>query len=43
MQTLKNFEEISGQMVGGEKSHFMINPNAFDTTRDRIKRITAFR
>ena len=29
-------------MVNGDKSHFIIHPNAFDTTRDIIKRITRF-
>ena len=43
MQTLKYYEDISNEMVDGDKRHFMIHPNAFDTTRDRIKRITGFK
>lgn len=43
IQTLKYYEDIYGQMVNGDKSHIMIYPNAFDTTRDIIKRITGFK
>lgn len=38
MQTLKDYEDISCQMVNGDKCHFMVYPNVFDTTRDRIKK-----
>ena len=43
MQTLKDYEDISCQMVNGDKCHFMVYPNVFDTTRDRIKKIIRFR
>ena len=43
MQTLKYYEDISNEMVNGDKSHFIIHPNAFDTRRDIIKRIIGLR
>ncbi|XP_049378041.1 uncharacterized protein LOC125842768 [Solanum stenotomum] len=43
MQTLNLYEETSGQLVNTDKSHFMVHPNAFNNTRDRIKMITGFR
>lgn len=42
-ETFKYYEDIFGQMVNGNKWQFMIHPNAFDTTRDGIKRTTGFR
>ncbi|KAG5605800.1 hypothetical protein H5410_027292 [Solanum commersonii] len=35
--------ETSGQLVNTDKSHFLVHPNAFNSTRDRIKRITGFK
>ena len=43
MDTLKKYENISGQLINGDKSHFLIHPNAFNSTRDRIKRLTGFK
>ncbi|XP_049348952.1 uncharacterized protein LOC125813502 [Solanum verrucosum] len=43
MQTLSSYEETSGQLVNTDKSHFMVHSNAFNSTRDRIKRITGFK
>lgn len=43
MKTLKIYEETSGQLVNTDKSHFMVHPNAFNSTKERIKRLTAFR
>lgn len=42
-QTLKSYEEVSGQMENKDKSHFMIHFNAFNNTRDRIQRVTGFK
>nr|XP_019067280.1 uncharacterized protein LOC109119268 [Solanum lycopersicum] len=43
MNTLKEYEMISGQLINGDKSHFMLHSNAFNSTRDRIKRLTSFK
>ncbi|KAK6780037.1 hypothetical protein RDI58_022221 [Solanum bulbocastanum] len=43
MQTLSSYENISGQLVNKEKSHFMIYSNTFNNTTDRIKRVTGFK
>ncbi|XP_049399716.1 uncharacterized protein LOC125863741 [Solanum stenotomum] len=43
MQTLQSYEQSSGQSVNTEKSHFMVHSSAFNSTKDRIKRITGFR
>ncbi|XP_015159877.1 uncharacterized protein [Solanum tuberosum] len=43
MYTLNIYEETSGQLVNKDKSHFMVHSNAFNSTRDRIKRITGFK
>jgi len=42
MQTLATYERISGQLINKAKSHFLLHPNAFRTTCDRIKRYTGF-
>ncbi|XP_015160977.1 uncharacterized protein [Solanum tuberosum] len=42
MQTLNNYEEISGQLINSDKSHYMVHTSAFNSTRDRIKRITGW-
>ncbi|XP_049348974.1 uncharacterized protein LOC125813528 [Solanum verrucosum] len=42
MQTLATYERISGQLINKAKSHFLLHPNAFKTTCDRIKRYTGF-
>ena len=42
METLKEYEDTSGQLTNGYKSHFMLHSNAFNRTRDRIKRLTYF-
>ncbi|KAH0772311.1 hypothetical protein KY290_016292 [Solanum tuberosum] len=43
MRTLKNYEETSGQLINSDKSHFMVHTSAFNSTKDRIKRITGFK
>ena len=43
MNTLKEYEKISGQLINGDKSHFMLHSSAFNSTRDRIKRLTGFK
>ena len=43
MNTLKVYEETSGQLINGDKSHFMLHPRAFNSTRDRIKKLTGFK
>ncbi|XP_015057525.1 uncharacterized protein LOC107003747 [Solanum pennellii] len=43
MDTLKEYEKISGQLINGDKIHFMLHPSAFNSTRDRIKRLTGFK
>lgn len=43
MQTLKSYEETSGKMINCDKIHFMVFQNLFDSTKDRIKRITSFK
>jgi len=43
MQTLHTYEETSGQLVNKDRSHFLIHFNAFNSTRDRIKRLTSFK
>jgi len=40
---LKTYEETSSQLINIDKTHFMLHPNAFNSTRDRIRRITGFR
>ncbi|XP_015166827.1 uncharacterized protein [Solanum tuberosum] len=42
MQTLATYERISGQLINKAKSRFLLHPNAFRTTCDRIKRYTGF-
>ena len=43
MHTLKEYEKISGQLINGDKSHFILHSSAFNSTRDRIKRLTGFK
>ena len=43
MTTLKEHENTSGQLINGEKSNFVLHSNAFNSTRDRIKRLTGFK
>ena len=43
MKTLKEYEETSGQLIIEDKSHFMLHSNAFNSTRDRIKRLIGFK
>ncbi|KAK6803130.1 hypothetical protein RDI58_000914 [Solanum bulbocastanum] len=42
MQTLATYERVSGQLVNKAKSHFLLHPNAFRTTSDRIRKSTGF-
>ena len=42
METLKEYEDTSGQLTNGYKSHFMLHSNDFNRTRDRIKKMTSF-
>lgn len=42
MATLKEYEETSGQL-NREKSHFMLNSNTLNSTRDKIRRLTGFK
>ena len=41
MKTLKDYEEISGQLINENKSHFMLHSNAFISTRERTKKSLA--
>ena len=43
MITLKEYENISGQLINGDKSHFMLQSNLFNSTRERIQRLTSFK
>ena len=43
MNTLKEYENTSGQLINGDKSHFMLHSNAFTSTRDRINRLAGFK
>ncbi|XP_049388167.1 uncharacterized protein LOC125852491 [Solanum stenotomum] len=43
LQTLKVYEETPGQLINTDQSHLMVHTSAFNSTRDRIKRITGFR
>lgn len=36
MQTLNDYGEISCQIVNGDETHFVIPPNTFDTTREKL-------
>ena len=38
MNTLKEYENTSGQLINGDKIHFMLHSNAFTSTKDRIKK-----
>ena len=40
---LIEYENTSGQLINGDKSHFMLHSNTFNTTRHRIKRLTSFK
>ncbi|XP_049410619.1 uncharacterized protein LOC125873814 [Solanum stenotomum] len=40
MQTLNIYEETSGQLLNKDKSQFLVHSNAFNSTKDMIKRIT---
>ncbi|KAK6782008.1 hypothetical protein RDI58_019804 [Solanum bulbocastanum] len=42
MQTLATYERVSGQLINKAKSHFLLHPNAFRTTSDRIRKSTGF-
>ena len=37
MATLMEHKYISGQLINGDKFHFMLHYNAFNSTRDRIR------
>ena len=43
MSMLREYEHNSGQLINGDKSHFMLCSNAFNSTSDRIKRLTSFK
>ena len=43
MQTLKTYENTSGQLINSDKCHFIVHKNVFDTTKERTKRITRFK
>ncbi|KAK6781999.1 hypothetical protein RDI58_019795 [Solanum bulbocastanum] len=43
IETLTSYEETLGQLINRDKSHFMIHTSAFNSTRDRIKRVTGLR
>ncbi|XP_069151845.1 uncharacterized protein [Solanum lycopersicum] len=42
METLKQYEDTFVKLINGNKSRFMLHSNAFNRTRDRIKRLTYF-
>ena len=41
--TLKEYEHTLGQLINGDKSHFILHSNAFNSTRYRINRLTGFK
>ena len=43
MQTLQEYEDISGQLNKGDNIHFFLDYNTFNDTRYRIKRLSGFR
>ena len=43
MKTLKAYEDTSGQLINGDKIHFMLHPNSFITRTDGIRRIIGFK
>lgn len=43
LQTLKEYEETTGQMINSDKSHFLVHLIVFKVTKDSIKRITGFK
>ena len=43
MATLKEYGDTSGKLFNGDKIHFMLHSNAFNSTRDIIKRLTGFK
>ena len=43
MATLNKYEDSSGQLINGDKSHFILHYNSFNSTRDRIKTLTGFK
>ena len=43
MYTLREYEKVSGQLINGDKSNFMLHPSAFSSTKDRIRRLTGFK
>ena len=43
LQNLKDYEETSGQMINSDTSHFLVHMNVFNSTKDKIRRITGFK
>ena len=43
MDTLKEYEDTFGQLINGDKIHVMLHSNDFNSTRDRIMRLTDFK
>lgn len=43
MTTLKEYKNTSGKLINEEKIDFMLHSNAFNSIRDRIKRLTCFK
>ena len=43
MATLKEYEDTFGKIINGDKRHFMLLSNAFNSTRDIFKRLTGFK
>ena len=41
--TLKEYEKTFGTLINGDKRHFMLHYNAFNSTRYRINRLTGFK
>ena len=43
MDTLKEYEDTFRQLINGDKIHVMLHSNDFNSTRDRIMRLTDFK
>ena len=43
MASLMEYEDTFGQLINWDKSHVMLHCNAFNSTSDRIKRLTCFK
>ena len=42
MKALNSYEDTSGHVINRDKIHFMVHSNSFNSTKERIKRITGY-